>query len=219
MWRKMARKDDKIMKRIMFLMVIALTFTNCFAQDDAYLRKMTDDIVLLRKGNVSNDALNKIVIDWSASNRPKIALMDEIKRDENNEYRGADVKKFKMNQLVTYVYNRQNIGMVSKGDYFNSTEKGIYYSAIEKTVKKGNIVTYRLTGHVGKQEFVFIAFNPKTRFTAKVNGKQAEGKVGANDVCWVTIPQVHKEDVIVISIANNSPTNESFVILNHNPQK
>lgn len=208
------------MTKVMVLMIIGmLTSTNCMSQENGYLKTLKGEIVQLRNEKVSNDALNKTLIKWSKSDRPKITLMDEIKRDENNEYRGADVKKFKMNQLVTYVYNRQNIGMVSKGDYFNSTEKGIYYSAIEKTVKKGNIVTYRLTGHVGKQEFVFIAFNPKTRFTAKVNGKQAEGKVGANDVCWVTIPQVHKEDVIVISIANNSPTNESFVILNHNPQK
>lgn len=217
MWRKMARKDDKIMKRIMFLMVIALTFTNCFAQDDAYLRKMTDDIVLLRKGNVSNDALNKIVIDWSASNRPKIALMDEIKRDDSNEYRSPGSNKFKMNQLVAYVYDRQKLGMTSKGDYFNSTEKDIHYSVIEKNVKKGCTVKYKFTGHIGNQEFVFIPFNLKARFLAKINGKSAE--IIGDNVRFVQLPQVCKEDVIEISITNNSSSNESFVILNHNPQK
>lgn len=213
----MARKDDKIMKRIMFLMVIALTFTNCFAQDDAYLRKITGDILLLRKGNVSNDVLNKIVIDWSASNRPKITLMDEIKRDESNEYRGPDANRFKMNQLVTYIYKRQNIGMVSKGDYFNSTEKDIHYSVIEKNVKKGCTVNYKLTGHIGNQEFVIIPFHSKARFLAKINGKSAE--ITGDNVRFVQLPQVCKEDVIEISITNNSSSNESFVILNHNPQK
>ena len=206
------------MKKVFFLMMVGiLSFTNCFAQEDAYLKQLADEIIQLRKGNVSNDALNKTVIKWSKSDRPKITLMDELKRDENNEYRGTGANKFKMNQLVTYVYNRQNISMVSKGDYFNSTEKGIYYSAIEKNVKKGSTVKYRLTGHIGKQEFVFVPFNPKTKFLAQVNGKSAE--IVKDNVRRITIPQVCKEDVIEITITNNSPVNESFVILNHNPQK
>lgn len=188
----------------------------CHAQDDANLKEMTKDLLAMRKAKASNDVLNTVVLNWSASGKPKITLMDEIRRDKDNEYRGSGANRFKMNQVVTHVYSRQNTGMVSKGDYFNSTEKDVYYSAIEKTIKKGCTATYTLVEHIGEQEFVFVAFNPNTNFTATVNGASAKSKDG---VAVVKLPKVEKEDTITFSIKNGPSSNESFVILNHNPQK
>ena len=142
--------------------------------------------------------------------------MDDIQRDKEHEFRGSGANKFKMNQVVTHVYSRQNTGMVSKGDYFNSTEKDIYYSAIEKNVKAMSKVEYTLAGHVGIQEFVFVAFNPGTRFTVTVNGKSAKSEQG---IASVVLPRLRETDKILFSISNESGDNESFVILNHNPQK
>lgn len=145
--------------------------------------------------------------------------MDEIQRDRNNEYRGNGANKFKMNQMVTHVYGRQNTGMVSKGDYFNSTEKDVFYSAIEKSVKGKSKVEYALTGHIGIQEFVFISYNPNTKFSASVNGKVAKLIDGQKGTLYIKLPKVKKEDKIVFSITNEFGYSESFVILNHNPQK
>lgn len=209
-------------KGFLFLMAIGLlTSVSTYAQEDAHLKKLTDDLLKLRKVKSSSDALNKTVLDWSKSGSPKITLMDEIKRDPNNEYRGNGANKFKMNQVVTHVYNRQNTGMVSKGDYFNSTEKDVYYSAIEKTVKGKSKVEYSLTGHVGVQEFVFISYNPGTEFHADffINGKGTDSKKSENGLVNIKLPKVKKIDKIVFSIDNKSGSNESFVILNHNPQK
>jgi hypothetical protein len=188
----------------------------CYAQEDANLKEMTKDLLAIRKAKASNNVLNTAVLNWSASGKPKMTLMDEIRRDKDNEYRGNGANRFKMNQVVTHVYSRQNTGMVSKGDYFNSTEKDVYYSAIEKTIKKGCIATYTLVGHVGEQEFVFVSFNPNTQFTATVNGVSTLSKDG---VAVVKLPKVEKEDTITFSIKNGPGSNESFVILNHNPQK
>ena len=126
---------------------------------------------------------------------------------------------FKMNQVITHVYRRQNTGMTSKGDYFNSTEKDIFYSAIEKNVKKKCTVSYTLTGHVGEQEFVFVSYNANTLFSVKVNDTSAQPVSGKKGVLYLKLPRVKKEDKIVFSISNNSNSNESFVIMNHNPQK
>ena len=216
----MARRNDRGMKKMFIVMTIGLlTSIGGYAQENAHLRKLTEGLLQLRKAKASNEALNKTVLEWSASGCPKITLMDEIKRDEANEYRGNGVNKFKMNQVVTHVYNRQNTGMVSKGDYFNSNEKDVYYSAIEKTVRKKATVTYTLTGHRGVQEFVFISFNPKTKFSAKINGKPAQSVPGKEGLLWIKLPQVNEKDTISFSITNESSSNESFVILNHNPQK
>lgn len=204
-------------KGLLLLTVMGMMMAcGCHAQEDANLKKMTEDLLAMRKAKASNEVLNKTVLGWSASGKPKITLMDEIKRDKDNEYRGNGANRFKMNQVVTHVYSRQNTGMVSKGDYFNSTEKDVYYSAIEKTIKKGCIATYTLVGHVGEQEFVFVAFNPNTQFTATVNGVPAKSKDG---VAVVKLPKVDKKDTITFSIENGPGSNESFVILNHNPQK
>lgn len=207
-------------KSLFFILGLGLLSSiGCYAQEDAHLKRMTDDLLQLRKQNVSSDALNKIVVGWSISQKPKITLMDEIKRDITNEFRGKGANKFKMNQIVTHVYNRQNTGMVSKGDYFNSTEKDIYYSAIEKNIRGKSTATYTLTGHVGVQEFVFMSFNPKTKFSARVCGMVAKPIVGKSGTLSVKLPKVTKDKKIEIAITNESGSNESFIILNHNPQK
>lgn len=207
-------------KSLFFILGLGLLYSiGCYAQEDAHLKRMTDDLLQLRKQNVSSDALNKIVVGWSVSQKPKITLMDEIKRDIINEFRGKGANKFKMNQIVTHVYNRQNTGMVSKGDYFNSTEKDIYYSAIEKNIRGKSTATYTLTGHVGVQEFVFMSFNPKTKFSARVCGMVAKPIVGKSGTLSVKLPKVTKDKKIEIAITNESGSNESFIILNHNPQK
>lgn len=191
----------------------------CFAQDDENLKNMIEDLAAIRKAKSSDKILNETVIKWSVSGKPKITMMDEIQRDKNNEYRGNGANKFKMNQMVTHVYGRQNIGIVSKGDYFNSTEKDVFYSAIEKNIKGKSTVEYSITGHVGIQEFVFMAYSPNTKFSASVNGKPAKPIYGQKGALYIKLPKVKKEDRIFLSITNESSTNESFVILNHNPQK
>jgi len=208
------------MKKILFVTAIGLlTSLGCYAQEDAHLRRLTESLLQLRQAKASKDAFNKTILDWSSSGCPKVTLMDEIKRDEKNESRGNGVNKFKMNQVVTHVYHRQNAGLVSKGDFFNSTEKDVYYSAIEKTIKKGCTATYTLTGHIGEQEFVFMSYNPKTKFSAKVNGKQTEAIPGITGMLWIKLPRVRRNDIITFSITNKSESNESFVILNYNPQR
>lgn len=210
------------MRKKIFVSIVMgiLTTMSCLAQEDTHLKKLTEELIQLRNVKSSNDApYNKVVLSWSASGNPKITLMDEIKRDKNKEFRGEGANKFKMNQIVTHVYKRQNPEMVSKGDYFNSTEKDIFYSAIEKNVKKKSTVTYTLTGHIGDQEFVFVSYNQNSSFSAKVNGIPAKPVKGKKGVLVVTLPDVKKNSTIDFSITNNSGNNESFVILNHNPQK
>lgn len=217
----MARRNDRGMKSFFFMMVTGLlTCISGYAQEDAYLKKLTDGLLKIRKVGASSEALNETVINWSASGNPKITLMDEIKRDKN-EYRGSGANRFKMNQVVTHVYNRQNTKMVSKGDYFNSTEKNVFYSAIEKTILKDCVVTYTLTGHVGEQEFVFMSFDPKTVFNVviKINEKEFGSGKSEDGVIHLKLQKVKKDDIISFTIKNGKNSNESYVILNHNPQK
>lgn len=206
-------------KEIFTMLIGWLVSLAGFAQKDAYLKNLTDGVLQVRQSKALSKVLNQMVIDWSSSGCPKITLMDDINRDTENEYCGKEVNTFKMNQLVTYVYSRQNTKLVSKGDYFNSKEKEVYYSAIEKSVKPKSTVTYTLTGHEGVQEFVFVAFNPNTNFEVQFNPYPTEIKEEKSGVLYVKLPKVKNEEKIVFSITNKSSFPESFVILNHNPQK
>lgn len=205
-------------RHIFLFIVMSVCFLCGHAQEDAYLRTMTTDLVGLRSKKASESALKKLVINWSASNSPKLAIMDDIRFDRSAEYRGSGANMFKVNQLITQVRKRQNPQMVSRGEFFNSTERGVFYSAIEKTIKGGCTARYTLTGHIGRQEFVLMSFNPKSRFKATVNGREAR-ETDVPGVMTVDVGKVRREDKIVITISNLSSGNESFVILNHNPQK
>ena len=191
-----------------------------YAQEDAYLITLCDGIKKIRTDNATEKILTQTVKEWSETNKPKITLMDEIKGDSANEYRGKGAHKFKMNQLVVNVYGNQNVGMKSKGDFINSTEADILYSAIEKTVKRGRTVTYSLTEHSGKQEFYFVSFNPKTEYIAKVNGKEATKK--GDGIQYIDLGKIKKGDTIVFSISYgqiNKAAFESFAIINYNSQQ
>lgn len=209
---------------LLFLLSGLLLSHPAAAQQDSYLRELTTQVINLRVPSTNKKARNNAVLALSATGKPKITLMDDAHRHPN-EYRSNGSNLFQMNKVVTHVYNRQNIGMTSRGDYFNSTESGIRYSAIEKSVPRGSTVSYTINGHVGKQEFVFVPYHSNTKFTATVcvnGGHPISATPLKGGALGVTLPQVGKQDTITFTISNaasNKSAFDSFVILNHNPQK
>ena len=206
-----------------YLIIAALAATSpsvvAQAQEASMLAPFVKDVIALRQAKASKAALNQTVLRWSGAGRPKITLMDEIGRSPD-EYRGDGAGRFKMNQVVTFVYDRQNKGLTTKGEFFNSTELGVFFSAIEKSVAKGKVVTYTLTGHQGPQELAFVPFSQKAKYSVKVNAVAA--KPDSNGVAWVTLPHVSPSDSITFTItlaADNAAAHESFTILNYNPQQ
>ena len=107
-----------------------------------------------------------------------------------------------------------------------SIEKDIYYSGIEKSIKLGEKNTYSISGHIGVQEFVFIPYNQKTKFTVDIyiNDKLVYNETGTDMLTKKLDKSVTANDVIKFAItypkeSPNSSSFESFVILNHNPQQ
>ena len=193
------------------------------AQQDQHLREMAGVIKGIRQSN-QNNALDNAITKLSSI--AKITLMNDAK-GTNNEYKGKKSNKFRFNQVVAKVYAGQNTKFENKNEYYNSNEKGIFYSGIEKSIKLGEKCSYSLTGHVGIQEFVFIPFNKKTKFTVEmyVNDKMVGNPITGTDMLTKRIDKAVKaNDVIKFSITYpkgnpNTAAFESFVILNHNPQQ
>lgn len=156
--------------------------------------------------------------------------MDEIKwvgdeEEKANEVKGSKGNRFKLNQVVAYVYKKQNHMLESKGDMLNGNEKDIHYSLIEKSVKRGGKVTYQIKGRSGEQDFMFIPYNRKSLFvvTMYVDGKRVERKEGP-DACQIHLSRLSPRQAIIFSInflddKANKEAVESFAILNYNQQK
>ena len=149
-----------VMKRKLLLtMLLSVGFVLVQAQTDSDLYEMSKIIKELRKDN--NSVRNSAISRLSAASKPKLTLMDEIKwagseEEKTNEVKGVKGNRFKLNQVIKYVYKKQNQLLESKGDMLNGNELDIHYSVIEKSVKRGSKVTYMIKGREGMQTFFII---------------------------------------------------------------
>lgn len=224
-------KNIIIMRKIFVLSLLLAAgamFSQAQEQGESYLQNITEIVKGLRKSN--NSVHNSAIATLSADNKPKITLMDEIcwagdEAEKANEVKGKNSNRFKLNQVITHVYKNQNHQLESKSIMLNGNEKDIHYSAIEKTVKKGGKVTYKIYGREGNQDFIFIPFNPKSKYvvTIYVDGKNVDRKEGS-DVCQIHLDRLSSRQTITFSInyladRGNKDRVESFAILNYNPQK
>lgn len=211
-----------MLKRLLMIISMCSLCSLCEAQQDAHLRELTKLVISLRGANKKS---RENLAEKMGKSPIKIVLMDEIRQDAN-EYVGKDAFLFWLNQIVANVYSQQHVMLVSKGEYYNSTEKGIYYSAIEKSVQSGKTVSYQITGHIGNQEYVILSFHPDSKFkvSVKLNGSM-KIQSGVIKGQWsFTLPQVKVRDMMTLQITSLSPVKnknafESFAILNFNPQK
>lgn len=216
-------------KKLMLTMMMAVCFVFVQAQNqsDSYLQDITKVVKELRKSN--NTVRNSVVNNLSKDGKPKITLMDEVqlsgdKEEKANEVKGAKGNRFKLNQVVSRVYKKQNHQLESKGNMLNGNEMDIHYSIIEKSVKRGGKVTYVLKGRSGDQDFVFIPFNPKTKYVIYMYTGKKEIRKEATDVCTIHLDDVSRKQPLQFSITylndkENKDLVESFAILNYNPQR
>lgn len=232
----MAGKDglnqNHIVMRKKFVLTLLLAAGAVFSQAQelgrSYLLDITEIVKELRKSNKT--VRNSAIATLSADNKPKITLMDEIRwagdeEEKANEVKGNKGNRFKLNLVITHVYKNQNHQLETKSDMLNGNEKDIHFSAIEKSVKKGGKVTYQIMGRKGEQDFIFVPFNPKSKYviTMYVDGKTVDRKEGT-DVCQIHIDRLSCRQTITFSInyladKANKDLVESFAILNYNPQK
>lgn len=216
-------------KKLILTLLILVGFTLAQAQEqtDKYLLEISKVVKELRKSKKS--VYNSAITTLSKDGKPKITLMDEMKwagdEDEKaSEVKGSSGNRFKLNQIVSNVYKQQNHQLESNTDMLNGNEKDVHYSIIEKSVKRGGKLSYEIKGRVGEQDFIYVPFNPKSKYVVYmyVGGKEIR-KEGA-DVCTFHFDGISRKQSIKISIyyladKANKDLVESFAILNYNPQK
>ena len=210
------------MKKGICLLLAMLAFSCAQAQDNQYLRELTEIVKKLRKAK--SKIRNQVIADLAKEKNPKIALMDDIEGG-GAEYDGLEANRFFMNQVFVFVYEKQNHKVESNSIYLSSKERGINYSGIEKSIRKGGRVRYTIDGHKGRQEFVFIPYHSDTKYKVTISDDlRMPIERMATDVCAIKYYNVKETDTITIIIDyyggnSNKEAFESFAILNYNPQK
>lgn len=208
------------------MIAICSVETNAQEPNDSYLQDIAKVVKGLRKDN--NTVRRSAIETLSENDKPKITLMDEIRieeKDKAKEVKGSKGNRFKLNQVVAYVYKNQNHRLESKSNMLNGNEKDIHYSVIEKSVKRGTTITYWLQGRSGEQEFVFIPYSPNTEYEVTINiGNDEIITKHATGDCHIKLRSVSFYETISFSIRyledkTNKDAVESFAILNYNPQK
>ena len=212
-------------RKVLLTMLLSVGFVLAQAQTDSYLYEISKIVKEMRKDN--NSVRNSAISRLSAASKPKVTLMDEIKwagseEEKTNEVKGAKGNRFKLNQVITYVYKKQNHQLESKGDMLNGNETDIHYSVIEKSVKRGYKVTYMIRGREGMQTFFIIPHNPNSKYEVYMQGQCY--KANKDGDCHIPSFMVSRGQVITFSICYlddkaNKDLIESFAILNYNPQK
>ncbi len=206
---------------ILFFSIIAPLL---WAQEDVYLKKCINIISNIQNSSKDKQVYNNAINLLSDSNQPLLTILDNIGEDKVNEYRKSDKDPFRLNSIVTHVYHIQNGEESSRGNYYDSREVGINYSMIEKSIKPNSKVTYSISGHKGMQEFVFIPYNRKKAYysiSISVNGRNypLKNEVTPTSYHYVKIANVKTNDIINITIHNQSNKFNSFAIINHNTKK
>ena len=211
------------MRKVLFMMLALLMCMGVQAQENQYLRDLTETVKELR--NADSKVRDKIISQLSLSKNPKITLMDDAK-SEGDEFKGAKANRFRLNQTIVYVYGNQNPTLTSKDDgMLSSKESGIFYSAIEKSIKKGGTIKCSINGHAGQQEFSVIAYHPTAKFKLSISDgwHNTITKEGVGNVS-IEYFSVNRDNTIFFTMEyigdeKNKEDFESFAILNYNPQR
>ena len=152
------------MRKLLMMLTLFLC-TGVQAQENQYLRELTEAVKGLRKAD--SKVRDQFITQLSEKNNPKITLMDDV-ICEGDEFKGAKANRFRLNQSVVYVYGNQNPSLTSKDDgMLSSKERGIYYSAIEYGMPQPeNFFKMGFDEQLWNKALRNATFDPKVLFAA-----------------------------------------------------
>lgn len=207
------------MKKIIIILLVMIATTPSVAQTmDSELKSLVNIVKMLRNGNsVSYSRVQELLKKDS-----KWTPMNETGTLKKQECRPSEIeKRFKLNRILSTVDNSRKY-VATHGDMLNGEDERYDYSLYERSVKAKATVEYTLKGREGKQTFIIIPYMGKgSGLNATIsfaNGSKANFTTDKDGSLFYTgnTTSLKREDIIKIAITNNSATNQSFVLLNHN---
>ena len=108
----------------------------------------------------------------------------------------------------------------SAGLFCNGLDEAFKHSFIEKILRPGATVTYRIPGRKGGQEVVLVPLHPGAKLTVILTAGNQEVQVETDgNGCFRYKFRVEEGDSIDLRISNGSESPESVAILNYNSRQ
>jgi hypothetical protein len=183
--------------------------------NDKELLSLIENVKRLRKQNEAtyNDVTRQLAADikWTPMNETGALREQECRPSDN-------VHKFKLNRILNRIDGSRKY-VSTHGDMLNGEDKRYNYSLYERSVKKGNTVSYKMKGRKGKQIFVIVPFAGKSSgLLASISFEKNSHlpfSISADGTLTVSC-KIRPDEEFLISITNKGKQNQSFVLINYN---
>lgn len=195
------------------LLMLMLCAANANAQDTR-LNRLTDMVKSLKTGG---EKAYKEAVAGLASDK-YWTPMDELGINKDAECRASDrTPGFRLNSVLTNAENKERY-QTTTANHLNGADSRYAYSLFEKTLKAGATVSYRLPGRWGEQTFIIIPYSDGISASVSSAGRKFPSSSLGNGIIKLT-GKAEKGEPVIVELKNNSASNISYVIINHNSRK
>lgn len=154
----------------------------------------------------------------------KWTRMDELVDEGTGECRLTDrtVNWFRLNNILNTIEITRVGNDDIKGDFLNGENPNFRYSLLEKSVKNGSSVKYRIRGRSGKQVFVLMPFNPSDSGNISMSLYKGDSQISAGEMdskgnlFMEYTGSLTPDEELVLVISNHGVKNIAMVLFNHN---
>lgn len=197
---------------ILFLLLLLLPLP---VRADGELEKLVRIVLRLRTPGTDEAVKDELSRD------EKWTLMSEIGLHNEGECTFEDdYEEFALNHFAVDIAEHRVGKNRSAGLFCNGLDESFRHSFIEKILRPGAALTYRIPGRKGDQELVLVPLHPGAGLSITLT--VGDGKVSPEtdkDGCLRFRFRVGEGETIALSISNGSALPEAVAILNYNSRQ
>lgn len=203
------------MKVRLSLLLVLLLLLPPPARADGELEKLVQAVLRLR--TPGTDAAVKAEL----SRDEKWTLMSEIGLHNEGECTFEDdYEEFALNHFAVDIAEHRVGKNRSAGLFCNGLDENFKHSFIEKILRPGAGLTYRIPGRKGDQEIVLVPLHPGAGLSVTlISGNREVTPETDKDGCLRFRFRIGEGETITLSISNGSPQPEAVAILNYNSRQ
>lgn len=185
------------------------------ARADGELEKLVHAVLRLRTPGTDAAVKDELSRD------EKWTLMSEIGLHNEGECTFEDdYEEFALNHFAVDIAEHRVGKNRSAGLFCNGLDENFKHSFIEKVLRPGADLTYRIPGRKGEQEIVLIPLHPEARLSVTLTaGSRQVPPETDKDGCLRYRFRIGEGEVIDLNISNGSEQPEAVAILNYNSRQ
>lgn len=202
--------------RMNFIPLIILQLLFSFpAYADGELEKLVQTVLRLRTPGTDEAVKDELSRDEKWTLMSEIGLYHEGECTFEDDY-----EEFALNHFAIDIAEHRVGKNRSAGLFCNGLDENFKHSFIEKNIRSGATLSYRIPGRKGNQEIVLVPLHPDAGLSITlIAGDKVVPSEKDKEGCHRYKFRVGEGEDIVLSIANASDRPEAIAILNYNSRQ